>query len=1849
MKRDGLLLLILAAVLGFSPSVFAATYYVSPSGSDANSGTSPGSPWAGLSYAGAMVASGDEIVIQAGRTAPLRDYIKITTPNITLRSDLNGTKSYLMGSFDVSNGASIPNLFTNGNMESWTTAETPFYWGLGSAGNTTRSETYAQGGVYGMQLHSAVGTKYISQTVYLPANSSITLTLWHNDVAASNNLTYTVKDLTGNTFLQNDGSWSSSGQNQPIPDSVGTWTQFTRTFTTGANSGRYTFQFQINGKTSYIDDISLGYASGTLREWSVYSGDTYQMSPIQSVNSVAKSSASEWAASGVDALVYVPKGTGKDTLSTGQWAWEANTLYYKLAPGETITSLHMEANRPFENLLSAPVYDLIKITTTGVTVTDLDLSVGGSVGIALSGGSATINRCRTRFIKPALSGGTGIVGDASSSLTVNDSEAYYNNIGISAYNNSQLTVNRSNASYNFSTGIVWGEGADGGAYSCIANYNGNGPGLGGVATNYGITVNNSAVTSMDVNVRNCTTLYNYGKGIYVSGSGTLDAGNNISRGTVGGATADFYASTISGVFNHYYNMGGGYYVGWGQTGTEQIADPLLDSSSTPLWDSPAIDAGIDNGQTSDKLGHPIYGTPDIGAVEYQPPYSMGTDRPDIAANVRIYGDGKFRNTKVPTGTTAALSIIPASNNTTQYLDIAISAWDLPGHRAWTETSTTLTGSITHTVGDLSPNTDYIVKVGSIAGQDISGAFCTGGTCTSSALGELSFTYSGTAAAHTFDISKLTDSAPPTVVLTAPASGATVSGNAVVVSAIAQDDVGVVGVQFKLDGNDLGAEDTTPSYSITWDATYAVVGTHTLSAVARDAAGNSTTAAAISVTVPDTRAPTPPSPLTVTAVSSSQIDLSWTAATDDVGVVGYKVFQGTTQIATITTGTTHSVTGLNENRSYNFSVSAYDAAGNVSVLSNHASARTWALNPIDDGAGDASAIFVDPSLVISGNGSRLNPFKDLPASPGTSAHIFIKRGTVIKAGSYTLPSGTAENSTIIGAYGEGADPVWDLPTGQNQALNLTGRQYITIKHIQFTGGTEHTGNSASHLISLDRAQSIEIDNCNFFDTVASNGIYVVSSDAGSAHDVSITNSSFVNFNSSAQGSAIFLSPASKIGFVYNITIDRNTFNAVRSAVWAFVYKSGNEMNYPPYGFVFTNNTVSNTGNSGVDIHGLANEAGYPNLITGNIFSAMGNASSPSMNGVQLSWCKNLIVEDNLVEGTTHSAGVGDGTGIIIDYKAVGFLSDGIIVRRNEVRNNIHGGIKFYRGKNSSVYQNYVHDNGTFGIAQSDDTDTKIPENTGNRAYNNTIVHNGRDGLNVSSLSPFIPLTNNISLNNAEYGLAYSFPGTVLPESSYNIFYGNGLGATYNYEKKEPLPIGTGSMTSNPLLTSDTNIAPLWNSPAIDAGTPMGFTTDYYGNPIYGLPDIGAVEYQPPYSMGTDKPDTAANVRIYGDGKFRNTLVPGGTVADLAIIPSSGDTLQYLDVVISTWSNTGTRHKTWTESSTIITGSVAHTVGDLEADSYYLVSVDGIPGLNLSGMNGTVCSGGICRSNALGRISFAYSGGYSSHTFDVEKNVVGGPVTKFIVTSPAAAIAGQAFNVTVTAKDDSDHTVADYSGTVHFSSSDSQAELLADALLVNGSGTFAITLRTAGTQSVTAADADTISGSASISIALLSVSGSVASGSGAIDCAPATVLYGGSFSCTVCPVDGYELFLLTDNLVDVTGACTADGNCFGYGVSGINANHQLQVTYRNYPVRVLTETGSTHHGDIQSGLSAVNNGQRVVVRAGTYGELLSFDHPGVTASLEGGYDTGFATIAGETLISGSLTITNGTLLIKALSIK
>ena len=83
------------------------------------------------------------------------------------------------------------------------------------------------------------------------------------------------------------------------------------------------------------------------------------------------------------------------------------------------------------------------------------------------------------------------------------------------------------------------------------------------------------------------------------------------------------------------------------------------------------------------------------------------------------------------------------------------------------------------------------------------------------------------------------------------------------------------------------------------------------------------------TQPDTTPPSVPANLAAQAVSSTQINLSWNASTDNVGVTGYKIYRDGAFLKSSTV-TPVQDSGLTPGTTYSYTVSAFDAAGNESA-------------------------------------------------------------------------------------------------------------------------------------------------------------------------------------------------------------------------------------------------------------------------------------------------------------------------------------------------------------------------------------------------------------------------------------------------------------------------------------------------------------------------------------------------------------------------------------------------------------------------------------------------------------------------------------------------------------------------------------------------------------------------------------------------------------------------------------------------------------------------------------------------------------------------------------------------------
>jgi hypothetical protein len=267
-------------------------------------------------------------------------------------------------------------------------------------------------------------------------------------------------------------------------------------------------------------------------------------------------------------------------------------------------------------------------------------------------------------------------------------------------------------------------------------------------------------------------------------------------------------------------------------------------------------------------------------------------------------------------------------------------------------------------------------------------------------------------------------------------------------------------------------------------------TTTYTLTADNSEGSTTANATVTVTAApplDTAPPSVPANLSASAVSSSQINLSWTASTDDVAVTGYKIYRNGSQIGT-GESTSYSDTNLSPSTAYAYTVSAYDAAGNNSAQSAAASATTLssAVTPTilfsDDAEqgiiGDSSVwkwwyvnhtgFSVTKSPTHSGQYSYVSSAAlantDSPITTGTDP-LYVKAWIYVPS-NFVLPNGTATN-----LFGLNSHASW---LGYYVGLtNSNGTYYLRASGINgihpFTTNTWHAVemvyNNTAHTVSV----------------------------------------------------------------------------------------------------------------------------------------------------------------------------------------------------------------------------------------------------------------------------------------------------------------------------------------------------------------------------------------------------------------------------------------------------------------------------------------------------------------------------------------------------------------------------------------------------------------------------------------------------------------------------------------------------------------------------------------------------------------------------------------------------------------
>ena len=249
---------------------------------------------------------------------------------------------------------------------------------------------------------------------------------------------------------------------------------------------------------------------------------------------------------------------------------------------------------------------------------------------------------------------------------------------------------------------------------------------------------------------------------------------------------------------------------------------------------------------------------------------------------------------------------------------------------------------------------------------------------------------------TFTTAASSDTTPPTVSITAPANGATVSGT-VSVTASASDNVGVASVQFQVDGANVGTLDTTAPYGISWDTTKTPNGSHSLRAIAKDAAGNSATSAVVTVSVSNATADTTPPVVTVTAPANNATvsgTISLTAnATDPDSSVSFVQFQvDGSNVGSQLTSAPYSMsldTTTLANGTHSVDAFAKDPAGNqgtsLSVTITVSNATNTSMGPLKQSTTN-TRYFINPAgnAVFLAGSHTWDDFQDTDTSGGTPA-------------------------------------------------------------------------------------------------------------------------------------------------------------------------------------------------------------------------------------------------------------------------------------------------------------------------------------------------------------------------------------------------------------------------------------------------------------------------------------------------------------------------------------------------------------------------------------------------------------------------------------------------------------------------------------------------------------------------------------------------------------------------------------------------------------------------------------------------------------------------------------------------
>lgn len=474
------------------------------------------------------------------------------------------------------------------------------------------------------------------------------------------------------------------------------------------------------------------------------------------------------------------------------------------------------------------------------------------------------------------------------------------------------------------------------------------------------------------------------------------------------------------------------------------------------------------------------------------------------------------------------------------------------------------------------------------------------------------------------------------------------------------------------------------------------------------------------------------------------------------------------------------------------------------------------------------------------------------SAGDTIHISNQGGDYdCSATNVIIPSSGSSGNPITYQAISGETPTFDAAETNNDIWIADGKSYITIDGVTVKDAIysliEFKSNSGG-------SNNITIQNCTFNGTANAHGIWLrVYSNALS--DVLIDRCTFSNLN----GDGIEMKHESGTAQISNITIQNCTFDTMYNATPGrhcrgidIDYVAGDKIadlgaGRIPYGITIQNNSFNRTSDSAIRIYCTDTAT---NLISNNTVIEAGYNSEYQTNAIILHSCKGATVEYNSVSDTKSNTTAGDGCGIILDWSGndlPDFVSEDCIVRYNVCYDNTAAssraaGIIAFRAKNCEIYYNICYGN-TMGIF----VNNQNVNCTGTVFYNNTIVANNDDGVELAINTEVTTWTNNIIANNGGEGVDDEGIQDLI--FTYNCLYNN-TGGNYS-----GFTLGTGCIETDPKLrnTGVNDYRLKSGSPCINTGTDVSLSQDYETRNVPHGPaqEIGAYEYWPNPIAGSFK--------------------------------------------------------------------------------------------------------------------------------------------------------------------------------------------------------------------------------------------------------------------------------------------------------------------------------------------------------------------------------------------------------------